>query len=172
MKISALGIQIYGTLSSLSVSMRGLMQSDSDAIGIDTEDLFFAGLESSGGFLAKAIWETRTVDAGNLYLSGAMHIEPLLTGKLPVSISIACNSKVGACTGCFSVAAWVRNTAPHDGASTSACACGGPAPACLLLAQVMKCHAASQTVIAWDEDAFAFIGTLDAVPSITIFDML
>ena len=123
MKITALGIQISGTLASVSVSMQGLLESDSDAIGIDTDEFFFAGLEPGRFLNAKAKWETRTVSSGNLYLSGAINIEPIINLKGGITIAIHCNSKV--------CGFWMDSVV-DAAAAAAAAACHIQSPSCSL----------------------------------------
>jgi hypothetical protein len=94
-RIPPLLIAISGSLSSLSVSMQGRIESDSDAIDIDT--LFFEGLTDGGFLKSTAVWTQRAISRGNLYLAGAITIEPIFTANMPVTIALDGNSKVGGC---------------------------------------------------------------------------
>ena len=86
--IAALGIKVSAQPIGVSVSNKGEIPSDHDAIGMT--DPFWVGINKA--------WEKRVVTQGNLYITGSITVEPIVQQFDKVTVGLVGDGKVGRCS--------------------------------------------------------------------------
>ena len=178
MEIPLLGIEVSAQPAVLSVSGKGTIPSDHDAIGMAGS--FWVGIGVAT--------ETRVVTRGNLYLAGSITVEPL--GETAYSdyatVAMSGDGMVGG-WGCVRRVGGVGMAAAVEGSlPVQPVAAGGRI--CSIQSKLrcasLKCphpdvfHTSPlQAVVSWDplpgqSGKYEMITQLDVIPSVTIFDKM